>query len=253
MSGARVRILNGSFDPLTMTEAVDAVFALLRAKCRGWLCTVNVSTLMAMRCDPGLQEFVDRAALVVADGQPLVWCAPVFDARLPERVAGIDLMDALCRRAVSTGTAVYLLGSTQELLPRALRSLRARYPGLRVDGSDGYFDAAGAVGRADAIRASGAELLFVGMGSPRQEAFIRDHWERLGATMAIGVGGSFDVIAEARFRAPMLLRKAGLEWLVRMLQEPRRLLPRYLSTNLRFCALLMNAIGARVRRGSPLP
>ncbi|HWH84130.1 MAG TPA: WecB/TagA/CpsF family glycosyltransferase [Burkholderiaceae bacterium] len=244
----RVRILNGHFDPLTMAETVDAVFKMIRSGARGWLCTVNVSTLMAMRRDPTLQTFAERASIVVADGQPLVWCAPLFDGHLPERVTGIDLIDALCERAAAAGAGVYLLGSTAELLARALHDLRSRHPRLHVDGADGYFDAAGAAVRADAIRASGAAILLVGMGSPRQESFIAEQWERLGANVAIGVGGSFDVLAHARFRAPRWLRRAGLEWLVRLLQEPRRLLPRYLATNTQFCALIADAIGARVKR-----
>jgi N-acetylglucosaminyldiphosphoundecaprenol N-acetyl-beta-D-mannosaminyltransferase len=244
----RVRVLNGQFDPLTMAETVDAVFKLLHSGARGWLCTVNVSTLMAMRRDAMLQSFADRASIVVADGQPLVWCASLFDGRLPERVAGIDLIDALCERAAATGAGVYLVGSTAKLLPRALQVLRSRHHGLRVDGTDGYFGTDRAAVCADAIRASGAAIVLVGMGSPRQESFIAGQWERLGANVAIGVGGSFDVLAHARFRAPRWLRRAGLEWLVRLLQEPHRLLPRYLATNTRFCALIAGAIVERVKR-----
>lgn len=244
----RVRILNGYFDPLTMVETVDTVFEVIRSGARGWLCTVNVSTLMAMRSDTMLQSFVDRASIVVADGQPLFWCAPLFDGRLPERVAGIDLIDALCARAAACGAGVYLLGSTAELLPRALNDLRSRHPGLRVEGADGYFDTNGAVERADAIRASGAAIVLVGMGSPRQESFIAGQWERLGANVAIGVGGSFDVLAHARFRAPPWLRRAGLEWLVRLVQEPRRLFMRYLVTNTQFCILIIGGVLIRSKR-----
>lgn len=244
----RVRVLNGHFDPLTMAETVDACFKQVRSGTRGWLCTVNVSTLMAMRRDPALQTFADRASIVVADGQPIVWCAPLFDGRLPERVAGIDLIDALCESAAAAGSGVYLLGSTAELMPRVLHELRSRHRGLQIDGTDGYFSAAGASARADAIRASSAAIVLVGMGSPRQESFIAEQWERLGANVAIGVGGSFDVLAHARFRAPRWLRRAGLEWLIRLLQEPRRLLPRYLATNTQFCTLIAYAIAARVKR-----
>ncbi|HEX2540226.1 MAG TPA: WecB/TagA/CpsF family glycosyltransferase [Caldimonas sp.] len=244
----RVRILNGEFDPLTLVETADAVFELVRARKRGWLCTVNVATLMAMRDDPRLQSFVDRAAIVVADGQPLVWCAPLFHGRLPERVAGIDLIDAICARSVAAGAGIYLLGSTDPLLQRALTCLRQRYPGLRIVGADGYFTLGEAPDRAEAIASSGSSILLVGMGSPLQEDFIQRHWSRLGVAVAIGVGGSFDVLAGARFRAPVPMRRAGLEWLVRLVQEPRRLLPRYAGTNTRFCLLIVDALVLRLKR-----
>ena len=246
--GRRVEVLNGYFDPLTAQQTVDAVFALLDAGTRGWLCTVNVATLMTMRRSPSLQSFVDRAALIVADGQPIVWCAPLFGARLPARVAGVDLIDDLCDRAARENRGVYFLGASSAVSTNAMLALSERYPTLRIDGADGYFDTATGTKRADAIRASAASLLFVGMGTPRQENFIETHWERLGVGVAIGVGGSFDVIAGNRRRAHPWLRTMGLEWLVRLAQEPRRLLWRYVVTNTVFCLLIVNALGAHARR-----
>jgi N-acetylglucosaminyldiphosphoundecaprenol N-acetyl-beta-D-mannosaminyltransferase len=245
---ARVQVLNAMLDPLTEAETVDAVFRTLESGGRGWVCTVNVSMLMAMRSSAPLQSFADRAMLAVADGQPLVWCAPLFGGRLPERVTGIDLMDSLCRRAAQTGRQVYLLGASERILARALHGLRERHPGLRIEGAHGYFAAEEAACRVAQIRASGASLLFVGMGSPRQEAFIAEHWERLGVNVAIPVGGSFDVAGGAVMRAPRWTQRLGLEWLVRLLQEPRRLLPRYLVTNTRFCLLILETVALRLRR-----
>lgn len=244
----RVRILNGAFDPVTIHEAADAVFALLHSGGRGWLCTVNVAMLMSMRRNPQMQSFVDEAAIVVADGQPLVWCAPLFNGRLPERVAGIDLIEEVCARAAASRIAVYLLGSTRPLLARALSNLRQRHPGLRIDGHDGYFSPNEARARADAITASRSRILLVGMGSPRQEEFIHRHWGLLDVGVAIGVGGSLDVLAGARYRAPVLLRRAGLEWLVRLVQEPRRLLARYALSNTLFCWLVTAALIDRLKQ-----
>ena len=244
----RVSILNGAFDALTTTETVDRIFRAINAGERGWLCTVNVATLVMMRNNVELQCFVDGALFVVADGQPLVWCAPIFGGHLPERVAGIDLIDTLCARADIEGEAVYLLGATAPIVRRAVLGLRRRYPKLRVDGADGYFTESAADNRAKQIRESGAELLFVGMGSPLQEAFIKNHWNDLGVGIAIGVGGSLDVIAGERFRAPPWVRAIGLEWLVRAAQEPRRLMPRYLSAHPKFCLLIANAAMNRLKR-----
>jgi N-acetylglucosaminyldiphosphoundecaprenol N-acetyl-beta-D-mannosaminyltransferase len=243
-----VRILNGSFDALTFEETVDAVLAAIRSGAGGWVCTVNVATLMAMRRNQALQSFVDRALLVVADGQPIVWCARVFGGRLPERVAGIDLLEALAGRAAVEGARVYLLGSTAPLVARAVARLRARHPGLAIDGAHGHFPLATADERADEIRAHSTDLLFVGMGTPRQEGFIDSQWTRLGATVAIGVGGSIDVLAGARLRARPWMRRAGLEWLARMAQEPRRLMPRYLVCNTMFCLLIARTLMLRTTR-----
>ncbi len=238
----RVRILNAHFDPLTLPQTVDAVFNLVGSGKRGWLCTVNVAILMMMRKDARLQSFVDRAALVVADGQPLVWCAPWLGQPLPERVTGVDLVDALCERAAKDGARVYLLGAKGETVAAAAQRLRERHTGLHVEYADGYFAKDEAAARADRIRASGADILFVGMGVPRQENFLEEQWERLGVGMAIGVGGSFDVLAGLRSRAPAWVQEAGMEWLFRLVQEPRRLFARYLTTNSLFVLLLLRAL-----------
>lgn len=242
MMKQRVRFLNGLFDPLTLEKTTDAIFDLLNQGRRGWLCTVNVAILMMMRSDGGLQNFVDRAAVVVADGQPLIWCAPWLGQVLPERVAGVDLVDAVCARAARTGCGVYLLGANEAVVAVLAQRLREHHVDLQVDFSDGYFTKDEAVIRADRIRDSGAKILFVGMGVPRQENFIEEQWDRLGVGVAIGVGGSFDVLAGVRARAPLWMQRCGLEWLFRLIQEPRRLFARYLVTNCQFIWLVSRAI-----------
>jgi N-acetylglucosaminyldiphosphoundecaprenol N-acetyl-beta-D-mannosaminyltransferase len=238
----RVRLLNGQFDPLTLRQTVDAVFDLLEASQFGWLCTVNVAILMMMRTNARLQNFVDRSALVVADGQPLIWCAPWLGHSLPERVTGVDLVDALCERAASVGKPVYLLGATTDIVAKTAQHLRRRYANLHIEYADGFFTQDEAAARADRIHVSGADILFVGMGVPRQEIFIEEQWDRLGVGMAIGVGGSFDVLAGVHARAPIWMQKIGMEWLFRLIQEPRRLFARYLVTNSQYCWLVLCAL-----------
>lgn len=234
----RVRFLNAEYDPLTLEQTVDGVFRHINAGPRGWLCTVNVSILMMMRSNQSLQSFVDRAALVVADGQPIVWCAPWFGLSLPERVAGVELVEVICERATRDGKHIYLLGATSEIVEKLAQRLRERHPTLSVDFADGYFTKDEAAERADRIRAAGTDILFVGMGVPRQEIFIEEQWDRLGVGMAIGVGGSFDVLAGLRARAPAWIQKIGMEWFYRLAQEPRRLFMRYLVTNSQFVWLV---------------
>ncbi len=243
----RVRFLNGEFDPLTLEQTVEAVFHRLSLGQRGWLCTVNVAILIMMRASKRLQNFVDNAALVVADGQPLIWCAPWLGQTLPERVTGVDLVDAICERAAHTGKRVFLLGASAEIAAALALRLRAHYANLHIDFADGYFTNDEASVRADRIRASGADILFVGMGVPRQENFIEEQWERLGVGIAIGVGGSFDVLAGRRARAPLWLQTIGMEWFFRLIQEPRRLFMRYLATNSQFVWLVLRAVLSKSR------
>jgi N-acetylglucosaminyldiphosphoundecaprenol N-acetyl-beta-D-mannosaminyltransferase len=234
-----VCILNGAFDALSAHKVVDDIVETIGAGQRGVVCTVNVAILMMMRSNARLQRFVDTARWAVADGQPLVWASHLGRRTLPERVTGADLIDLLCARAVRERIGVYFLGASDTIVRQAVDALRKKYPGLDVRGSaNGYFGPKEASGRADAIAQSGAQLLFVAMGVPRQEYFIEEQWERLGARVAIGVGGSFDVIAGIRKRAPRFAQKLGLEWAYRLAQEPRRLFMRYLVTNSQFLGLI---------------
>jgi N-acetylglucosaminyldiphosphoundecaprenol N-acetyl-beta-D-mannosaminyltransferase len=175
----------------------------------------------------------------VADGQPLVWASRFTRQPLPERVTGIDLIDQLCAHAARENIGVYFLGASDRIVRATADLLRTRHPGLDVRGcADGYFDSDEAPARARAVAASGAGLLFVAMGVPRQEQFIEEQWEHLGARVVIGVGGSFDVTAGLRKRAPIFIQRAGLEWAYRVAQEPRRLFKRYLFTNSQFIGLM---------------
>ena len=231
----RISILNSSFDPLTTQETVEWAMQLIQSGQRAYICTVNVAILMMMRSNPRLAEFINKAGLIVADGQPLVWTSQWLDKALPERVTGVDLIDALAAKAEQEGLGIYLLGATSEAIADAAYSLQSKYPHLKICGfDDGYFSASEAEKRVAAIRQSGAHILIVGMGVPRQEIFLEEHWANLGVNLAIGVGGSFEVLAGRKKRAPLWMQQAGLEWLFRLLQEPGRLWKRYLVTNSQF-------------------
>ena len=243
----RVDFLGAEFDPITRQELIDAVVQMIHAGERGYLCTINVAVLMQMQSDEGLQHFVRGARFVVADGQPLLWAARLLGARLPERITGIDLVEALSDRAQAEGLAVYLLGARPDVSGTVASRLTSRFPRLAVRGhSDGYFGAEEEPGRVQAIAGSGAQVLFVAMGVPKQEFFIDRNWARLGVAFAVGVGGSFDVLSGRLRRAPQILQKTGLEWAYRLAQEPRRLWRRYLVTNSRFIWLVLKQL---LRRG----
>jgi N-acetylglucosaminyldiphosphoundecaprenol N-acetyl-beta-D-mannosaminyltransferase len=207
-----------------------------------------------MRRDPDLRAAVAGCDLVLADGQSVVWASRLLRTPLPERVAGIDLFLRLLAEAEQRGLTVYLLGARPDVLRRTVAELKRRFPRLRIVGSrDGYYAEAEAPAVADAIAASGADLLFLGMTSPRKERFVADYGRRTGASVVHGVGGSFDVVAGVVRRAPVAWQRAGCEWLYRALQEPRRLGGRYLTTNAVFAALglrdLVRRPGATARNG----
>lgn len=146
-------------------------------------------------------------------------------------------------RASAEGLGVCLLGARPEVIAEAAAQLSRRHPGLDLCGAfHGHFGAGEAADVARTVRESGAQALFVGMGVPRQEHFLEEHWDKLGVTFAMGVGGSFDVVAGRLRRAPRLLQHVGLEWAFRLSQEPRRLFLRYLVTNFTFLALLARAL-----------
>ena len=247
MNHKTVSILNGQFDSLTFDETVEKSMELAAGGQRGYLCTVNCAILMMMRSDERLQRYVDEAALTVADGQPIVWASRLLRRPLPERVAGVELVEAYIARAADRGLGVYVLGATQEVLDAVVSKFTRKHPRLVISGSrNGYFNSGQAASVAADIRTSGAKILIIATGVPKQEYFIQDYWSELGVSFAVGVGGSFDVIANLRRRAPAWVQKIGMEWLYRMVQEPRRLFMRYLVTNTQFLFLFACQL---VRRG----
>jgi N-acetylglucosaminyldiphosphoundecaprenol N-acetyl-beta-D-mannosaminyltransferase len=158
---------------------------------------------------------------------------------LPERVNGTELMFRLLALAERRGYPVYVLGAKQEVLERAIARLREDHPALRVAGyRNGYFRDEESEEVAEEIRASDAKLLFVAMSSPRKEYWLADHGRRAGVPFVMGVGGSIDIVAGITRRAPDWMQRAGLEWLFRLSQEPRRLGGRYVRTNAAFLRML---------------
>ncbi len=231
-------ILGVHFDVVNYDTIVEAIFTAIRKRERAWLCTVNVAILMMRRDLPSLRDFIQRARWVVADGKPVVWISRFFGQGLPERITGVDLIERIAERAVEERTGIFFLGAEETIGQAMIMRFQERYPGLDIRGyRNGYFTPGEAPGIADSIAKSGAEILIVGMGVPRQEQFISDHWDKLGISFAIPVGGSFDVLSGHRKRAPELVQKIGMEWMYRLVQEPGRLWKRYLTTNLRFLYL----------------
>ncbi|MDI6692888.1 MAG: WecB/TagA/CpsF family glycosyltransferase [Anaerosomatales bacterium] len=233
----RAELFGVPLDLLTMEETVRRVEELVASGGAAQHVVLNAAKVVMMRDVPRLADVIRNCEIVNADGQSIVWAGRLCGVPVPERVAGIDLMQRLLRVAESRGWPVYLLGARGEVLNVCIERIRALHPRLVVAGAHhGYFDDAAAV--AEDIRRSGARVLFVGISSPKKEFLLADHLAEMGPVFAMGVGGSFDVIAGVTRRAPRWMQVAGLEWLYRLIQEPRRMWRRYLVGNVRFAWLV---------------
>ena len=184
--------------------------------------------------------------LAGADGQPVVWAARVLGTPIPGRVNGTDLMYELFQLAEREGLRVYLLGARQEALDAAVAVLRERYPGLTLAGArHGYFSAEEEAEVVAEVARARADILLLALPSPRKEWFLLEYAGDLGVRFAMGVGGSIDVLAGIQPRAPVWMQRTGLEWLFRLIRDPRGMWRRYLTTNARFIGLLARAYYTR--------
>lgn len=246
-----VRTMFGlAVDPLTLTEAVEACRRAVHDRRRLLVGVLNAAKVVNLRRDPALRRAILSCDLLLADGQSIVWAGEVLDVPLPERVTGIDLFGALLDVADAERLAVYLLGARPEVVQELGRRIGETHPGARLVGvRDGYFSDDEVDDVVADIRGSRADMLFLGMSSPRKETFLAQHADELGVPVLHGVGGSFDVLAGLTRRAPVAWQRLGLEWAYRLAQEPRRLWRRYLSTNTRF---VWQVAKERVRATPPL-
>lgn len=216
-----INVLGVRVDALDMARALDLAQQRIAGRLGGYVCVRDVHGVMLCRRDAGLRAVHNRAALVVPDGMPLVWMGRLMGRRGIGRVAGTDLMEALCALSVAQGWRHYLYGGPPGLAERLAAVLRERFPGLRVVGAD-------ADGEVATIHAAAPDIVWVGIGTPRQELWMGRHADALAPALLIGVGAAFDFLAGTKARAPRALRASGLEWLHRLASEPRRLWRRYL-------------------------
>jgi N-acetylglucosaminyldiphosphoundecaprenol N-acetyl-beta-D-mannosaminyltransferase len=235
----RIEIFGIPVHSVTMGETIDFICGRLDRNCFTQHCVVNVAKLVNMRKDPELDASVRECDIINIDGMGVVLGARMLGHDVPQRVAGVDLFHELLAMSAQKGYSVFLLGAQDEVVSETARRVQQQYPELRLAGyHHGYFwdDEEAMVER---IRASGAQLLFVAITSPKKENFINKWRDRLGVTFVMGVGGTFDVVAGKVQRAPLWMQKVGLEWFYRVLQEPGRMWKRYLVTNSVFAWLLL--------------
>lgn len=235
----RIELMGCPMDVASMEETVERIREAVVGGRFTQHVVVNVAKLVHMRDDAQLRESVKSCDIINIDGMGVVLGARFLGHEVPERVAGVDLFHELLAMSAREGLPVYLLGARDEVVSATASKVQALYPGLQVAGyHHGYFwDNEAAM--VEAIRASGARLLFVAITSPKKENFINRWRDQLGVDFVMGVGGTFDVVAGKVQRAPLWMQKWGLEWLYRVIQEPGRMWKRYLTTNSRFAWLLL--------------
>jgi N-acetylglucosaminyldiphosphoundecaprenol N-acetyl-beta-D-mannosaminyltransferase len=228
--------------------------AVIAAGGRGYVTAAAVNLVMSAREDPQTRAAVLGATLAVPDGQPLVWALRALGHGRATRIYGPDLMANFCARAARTGTPVYLYGGrTPDALALLEARLRERFPGLRIAGgfSPPFRELSVEEERevVAAIDASGAQVVWVGTGQPKQEKWMLAMRPRLAAPLLVGVGAAFDFHAGLVSQAPAWMQRNGLEWVYRLSREPRRLWRRYARYNPRFVAGFIAQYLRHRRRG----
>jgi N-acetylglucosaminyldiphosphoundecaprenol N-acetyl-beta-D-mannosaminyltransferase len=237
----RITMMGCGIDNLSMEETLARVEEFIRSGRAHQHVVVNVDKLVKASRDPALRRIVNACDLVSADGMPVVWASRLLGKPLKERVAGIDLFEALMRRAGERGWRVFLLGARDEVVRAVAAIYRERYPQLQLAGwRDGYWQGEQEEAQvARMVADSRADLLFVAMSSPGKEQFLGKYQAVMGVPFAMGVGGTFDVVSGRVRRAPGWMQRAGLEWFWRFLQEPRRMFRRYFIDDMVFVWLLI--------------
>jgi N-acetylglucosaminyldiphosphoundecaprenol N-acetyl-beta-D-mannosaminyltransferase len=243
----RVTMMGCAIDNLTMEETLRRIQGFIASGRPHQHVVVNVDKLVKASRDPQLRRIINDCALVNVDGMPVVWASRLLGKPLKERVAGVDLFEALMRRAGEKGWRVYLFGAREEVVSEVAATYQRKYPQLVLAGwRDGYWQGeAEEASVAGQIRDARPDLLFVAISSPKKEQFLGRWQAEMRVPFAMGVGGTFDVAIGRVKRAPLWMQKAGLEWFYRFLQEPRRMFRRYFIDDMAFIWLLIKEAARR--------
>ncbi len=237
-----VEILGVKISALNLDIAAGKISSWVNAGHKTYVCVAPVATVMDCQDDPEYRRIINAAGMVTPDGMPLVWLGRLKGNAIMGRTYGPDLMAALCRASEETGYRHYFYGGSPGTNRLLLENLKQRFPRLKIAG--------GLAPRflrvkemedtsvLDEINNSGADILWVGLGSPKQDYWMAMHRENIRIPVLIGAGAAFDFLAGTKPQAPRWMQRSGLEWLFRLLCEPRRLWRRYLIGNLRFVVLM---------------
>lgn len=231
-----VRILGIRFARIKIEDALKVVEELIAKDRKSQVCVTNAYSLVLMQKNKEFKTMADSADLVVADGKPLIWISRLYRKPILERVSGSDLVYGLSKKSTQKRYKLFFLGSNPATLGKMVENLKKIFPSLRVAGVYSppfkkQFSEREDEKMMALINRVKPDVLFVGLGAPKQERWIWEHKDKLRVPVSIGVGAAFDFVAGTVKRAPKWMQKCGLEWLFRLCQEPRRLWKRYLIGN----------------------
>ncbi|HUS14108.1 MAG TPA: WecB/TagA/CpsF family glycosyltransferase [Chloroflexia bacterium] len=251
-------IMGVLIDRTNRAQVLRQIDTFVRSGSPHQIVTVNVDFLNIAHQDHSFVRLLNDAAVSVPDGMPLLWVSRVVGQRLPERITGTDLLCGCAELAAREGYRMFLLGAAPGVADHAAQVLTTRYPGLQIVGTysppeQGDFDADENARIVEVVRAARPDMLFVALGTPKQEKWIYTNLQDLGVPVCIGVGGVFNFITGRIQRAPEAMQRAGMEWLFRLCLEPRRLWRRYLIDDTKALYRAMHYATRKRVRGLPGP
>ncbi len=240
----KINICNAEIDDVSMREALRIIKDSIKEREEGYVLTPNVDHLMMLQKDEEFRHIYQGASLVCADGMPLLWGARFLGTPLKEKVSGSDLFVRLCKIAAEKGYGLFFLGGRPGSALKAADMLSSAYKNIRITGvysppfgfEDDHCENEKILAM---IRKAQPDILFVGLGAPKQEKWIYRHYRELKVPVSIGIGATFEFTAGVVKRAPLWMQKSGLEWLWRLAMEPGRLWKRYLIRDVKFFWLLL--------------
>lgn len=240
----RVIICNIGIDNISMTETIDMIKNFIDHKKRTYIVTPNIDHIVKLQKDKEFLETYKSASLVVADGMPILWAAKFLGTPLKEKISGSDLFPKLCEMAAEKGYRLFFLGGRPEAALKASEVLKSKYSNIKIIGT--YSPPLGFEKDKNEddkiikmIREAAPDILFVGLGAPKQEKWIYNHYKILNIPVSIGVGVVFEFMSGMVRRAPAWMQKMGFEWFWRLVMEPRRLWKRYLVDDVKFFWLVL--------------
>ncbi|MGD0969398.1 MAG: WecB/TagA/CpsF family glycosyltransferase [Candidatus Aquilonibacter sp.] len=245
-----IDILGCRLDLLDQDEATEAILRFAREGAAAQVVTLGTEMVVYAQRDPAFRAVINVSALSLCDTIGVLTVARRRGAKLDDRVTGVELMESLCQSAAAEGLPVYLFGGAEGVAADAAAILEVSFPGLIIAGTrNGFFTSEEEAAIVETIRSSGARILFVGLGSPRQEMWLARNLPATGCGAGIGVGGSFDVISGRVKRAPMIWRQLGIEWLYRLIREPQRV-RRQLALPYFVWLVVLDRLGMRTQKGT---
>ena len=238
----RMRFMNTYVDNVTEEEAIRHIEECIKDRKIGFVVTPNVDQIVMMEKNLYFREICDNAELSVVDGHPLLWIAKWYKRPIKEKICGSDLMPHLCRIAAEKGYKIFLLGAAEGIAAKAADILKEQNPGLIIAGTYsppfGFENDQAELDKINRIlKESEADMLFVGMGAPKQSVFIYENMDKYQIPMSFCVGATIDFIAGEQTRAPRWMTDHGLEWLYRLFKEPKRMFKRYIVNDTKIIGL----------------